>query len=71
MNSAHKFVQDSACIQKEKKIQVQKREAPLSPGRWESVKLVRKFFRHTQKRWMVQLFLYREHPENNPENEIV
>ncbi len=24
-----------------------------------------------KKRWMVQIFLFKEHPENNPENEIV
>ena len=35
---------------------VQKREAPLSPGRWESVKLVQFFFRHTQKKGMVRFF---------------
>jgi hypothetical protein len=68
MNSAHEFVRNSACILKEKKLEVQKREAPLSPGRWESVQLVRKIFRHTQN---VRFFLYKEHPENNPENEIV
>jgi hypothetical protein len=54
-----------------KKTPSPKRETPLSPGRWESVKLVRNVFSDTHKKWGWYAFLYREHPENNPENKIV
>ncbi len=43
----------------------------MSPGRWKSVQLVQKNFRHTQKKVDGMIFFYREHQENNPENEIV